>query len=190
MKNLVKILGLIVCVCFVISGCVLIQGVGVWAAITEIDNSILSVENENFEQESGIDLTVVKRGLWSMQSTFNNKMINTYYKALLDNQLVYSINMTQAEYAKQTKTANNISIIINNSYFQDFTEFENALMLVASTSTLSLLQDNVSNKNDAKKLFFDIFDKYEHRDISNIRNAQWFKDKNISITDNGIIINQ
>jgi hypothetical protein len=78
--------------------------------------------------------------------------------------------------------------IVINAQFQDFTEYEKAILIIASTSTLALLRDTNFNQNEVQNMFFRFIEGYDENDISNIVNAQWFKDKNITITNNGIII--
>jgi len=188
MKLFVKCLILTVLV-ITINNCALFSGGAVMQAINEIDASSLSSENEDFQQKAGIKLIVVKRGLWSMQSTFKNSMMNSYYKKLLDNSLVYSLDENQKEYVQQKTLDNVINITVNNQ-FQSYTEYEKAILLIASTSTLALLNDPNFNKKEIPNMFFKFIESYDAREIPGIVNAQWYKKKDISITDNGgIIIN-
>jgi len=184
-KNL-GIFGLMACV-FTINSCAILGGVAVLQAIGEIDRSALSIENENFQQEYGIELIVIKRGLWSMQSTFRNSMIQLYYRSLLDNRLVFSFNSDIKEFAQQVIIDDRINIVINGQ-FQDFTEYEKAILIIASTSTLALLRDTNFNQDKVQNMFFRFIERYDEKDIPNIVNAKWFKDKNITTTNNGIII--
>jgi hypothetical protein len=186
MKLLTQIFSLTICAIF-ITGCAIFGGAAVMAANNEINKSTLSVENENFQQEAGINLTIVKRGLWSMQSTYKNSMIELYYKSLLDNRLVYSVDNSKNEFAQQNHNNDAISIVINGQY-QDYTEFEKAILLIASTSTLALLRDSNFNKNGVPDMFFKFIGEYDPSEIPGIINAQWFKNKSITIIDDSIII--
>ena len=187
MKRIIQVL-LVTTITLVISSCVIISGGAVLKASSEINKSVLSAENEIFQQESGINLIVVKRGLWSMQNSYKNKMINTYFNSLLNNQLVYSINNDQEEYAKQSFSGNNINISIKISQNQNYTDYEKAILVIASTSTLALLRDTNYNKSNIPRMFFNFIQSYDDNDIPGITNTQWYKDKSISLTDNGIII--
>ena len=186
MKKVIGIFGSMACI-FTINSCVLLNGAAVMQASNEINRSVLSIENENFQQEYGIELIFVKRGLWSMQSTFKNSMIELYYRSLLDNRLVFSFDSAVREFAQQRIIDDEINIVINGQ-FQNFTEYEKAILIIASTSTLALLRDTNFNQNEVQNMFFRFIETYDKEDIPNIVNAQWFKDKNITIINNGVII--
>jgi hypothetical protein len=187
MKKFIRIPWLIGFI-LIINGCALFSGGTVLQAINEINASNLSVENENFQQKAGINLIVVKRGLWSMQSTYKNSMINLYYKSLLDNHLVFSVDDSKKEFA-QEKTIDNIINITINSQYQNYTAHEKAILLIASTSTLALLNDTNFNKKEVPNMFFKFIGDYAPEEIPGIINAQWFKNRKILITDDhGIII--
>jgi hypothetical protein len=187
MKKNIQFLWLIVFI-LVINGCLIYRGSAVLLANNEINSSVLSVENDNFQQKAGINLTVVKRGLWSMQSTYRNSMIEFYYKSLLDNRLVYLMDDDKKEFAQQRAIIDNTISIIINSQFQLYTEYEKAILLIASTSTLALLNDPNFNRNEVSNMFFKFIGEYDAKEIPGIINAQWFKNRNIVITDIGIII--
>lgn len=166
-------------------------GLKVLSAIGQINKSELSAENEIFQQETNIQLIVVKRGLWSMQNQYKNKMIQSYFNKLLNNQLMYSVDNTQNEFAKQIVTEN-IKIFINGNIFQNYTDFEKEVLLIASTSTLALIEDTKFNKKEIPNMFFKIIKEYDepsmNYDISGIINSQWYKEKKLILTDNGIIL--
>jgi len=170
-----------------INSCVLFSGGAVWKAMNEINASSLSSENEEFQQKAGINLTVVKRGLWSVQSTHKNTMITSYYKNLLDNNLVFSLVENQKEYAQQKTIENKIIITVNNQ-FQSYTAYEKAILLVVSTSSLALLNDPNFKRNEIPNMFFKFIEEYEAEGLPDIINSQWYKNKEILITDNGGII--
>jgi hypothetical protein len=176
---------------FIISGCAIFSGLVVWGANAEIGASALSNENKLFQQESGIDLTFVKRGLFSMKYTYENSMVELYYKSLLNNNLVYSVDDGKAEFAQQKITDDTVRIVINGQ-FQNYTGHEKAVLLVASTSALALLRDSNFNKNEIMNMFFKIiwdYDAtYDGNRMPNIKNTPWFKNENIMITDDSIII--
>jgi hypothetical protein len=152
MKKIIGAFGLMACI-FTINSCALLGGVAVMQAGSEINQSVLSVENEKFKQEYGIELVIVKRGLWSMQSTFKNSMIELYYRSLLDNRLVFSFDSIRKEFAQQRITGDMISITINGQ-FQDFSEYEKAILIIASTSTLALLRDTNFKQDEVPNMFF------------------------------------
>jgi hypothetical protein len=193
MNRFVQIKGLTVIIfvitgCILLSGCMALMGLQVWQANSEINRTVLSAENEVFQQETGINIASVKRGLWSMQSTFRNGMINSYFKSLMDNRLVFSVNGNQREFAQQDIRDNDeIGVSVNNQY-QNYSEYEKLIMLIASTSTLALRRDINFNQNEVPNMFFKFIKSYDERDIPGITKAQWYKDKNITVTDNGIII--
>jgi len=172
---------------FIINSCALFGGGAVLQAINEINASVLSAENENFQQKTGIELIVVKRGLWSAQSTYKNNMIKLYYKSLLDNNLVFSVDNSKKEFAQQKTIDNIINITINNQY-QNYTKYEKEILLITSTSVLALLNDSNFNKNEVPNMFFKIIGDYDPAEIPGIINAQWFKNKKILITDDHSII--
>ena len=84
MKRIFEILGVLLVVISV-NSCAVFRGGEVWRVNAEIERSVLSVENESFQQETEINLTIVKRGLWSMQSSFRNSAIDMYFRSLLNN---------------------------------------------------------------------------------------------------------
>jgi hypothetical protein len=172
---------------FTVNNCVIFSGGAVLKAANEINASVLSAENESFQKEAEINLTIVKRGLWSMQSTYKNSMIELYYKSLLDNRLVYSVDNSKNEFAQQNHNNDTIGIVINGQY-QDYTEFEKAILLIVSTSTLALLRDSNFNKNEVPNMFFKFIGEYNPSEILGIINAQWFKNKSITIIDDSIVI--
>jgi hypothetical protein len=186
MKKIIGIFGLMACV-LTINSCVLLRGAIVIQASSEINQSVLSIENENFQQEYGIELIVVKRGLWSMQSAFKNSMIELYYRSLLDNHLVFSFDSIKKEFAQQRIIGDMINIVINGQ-FQNFTEYEKAILIIVSASTLALLRDTNFKQDEVPDMFFRFIDKYDKKNIPNIISTQWFKDKNIMIIDDGVII--
>jgi hypothetical protein len=186
MKKYIGVFGLMACI-FTITSCALLGGAAVMQASSEINQSVLSVENENFQQEYGIELIIVKRGLWSMQSTFKNSMIELYYRSLLDNRLVFSFDSIRREFAQQRIIDDMISIVINGQ-FQNFTEYEKEILIIASTSTLALLRDTNFKQDEIPNMFFRFIDEYDKTDIPNIISAQWFRGKNIIIANDGIII--
>jgi len=178
---------ILIFIVLVINSCVIFNGVAVLHAINEINASVLSAENEKFQQDSGIDLTVVKRGLWSIQSTNKNSMIELYYKSLLDNNLVFSMDDSKTEFAQQKTVGNTICITINSQNLP-YTKHEKAILVIVSTSTLALLNDPNFNKNEIQNMFFKFIGEYDANEIPGIINAQWFKNKKILITDDGGII--
>jgi len=186
MKKFIQILWLIG-ILFIINSCVIFNAFSIMSVNKEINASVLSSENEDFQKKSGINLTYVKRGLWSMQSSYKNKMINFYFKSLMDNRLVFSLDENVKELAQQ-KTIDNTIIIVINNQFQYYTEYEKSILLVAATSTLALLSDENFNKNEVPNMFFNFINSYDTKEIPGIINAQWFKDRKILITNNSIII--
>jgi hypothetical protein len=186
MKNIVFVFSLIACALF-ISSCAML------GASKTIDKSSLSIENEKFQEEAGLNLIHVKRGLWSMQNTFKNKFIAHYFENLLDNRIEYSIDNSQEEFAKQIISDEKINISINTNIFQTYSGYEKAILLIASTSTLALFQDASYNKLQTKDMFYNFiysYSNYEPATVPKIIEANWYKQKSISLTDNGIIINQ
>lgn len=169
------------------NSCLLLNIGGMMQANSEIEKSVISAENEKFEREFDINLTHIKRGLWSAQDYSRNHAIDLYYKSLLNNHLVYSMDFSQIEFAQQAISDNNISIVINNQ-FENYTEYEKMVLLISSTSALALLHDASFKNNEIPKMFFNIIESYNDGKISGIINAQWYKSKNITFTDNGIII--
>jgi len=184
----IKSIFCIIAILLLINSCVIFRGGAVWAAIIQIDKSTLSTENTAFEQESGIELVVVKRGLWSIQNSFKIKSVKHYFLSLLDNSLTYLLNTNQNEYVKQT-IQNEKIIITTNNQFNNYSDYERAILLIASTSTLALISDTNFNQRDTQNMFFNFIHNYDLKEIPNIVNSQWYKNKNITITDDGIIIN-
>jgi hypothetical protein len=173
---------------FMIGGCAFFKGMAVIGINDEINNSQLSKENAEFERNTGVNLTVVKRGVWSMSSTYHNANIESYYNALISNDITFSVNENQKEFSRQTKNENKINITINGEY-KKYTEIEKSVMIIVSTSTLALLKNQNTDKIKVQTMFFNFIDQYKNGyDINGIINSQWFKDKKVSITDDGIII--
>ncbi|MCL2211994.1 MAG: hypothetical protein FWB95_08745 [Treponema sp.] len=170
-----------------INSCVIFNGAAVWAAASQINKTSLSTENANFEKESGIELVLVKRGLWSMQDFSKNKAIKNYFLSLLNNDLTYSLNNSQNEFVKQTIQDDKINIITNNK-FNNYSNYERAILLIVSTSTLALMTESNYNPNNVKNMFFKFITCYDTRELPNIVNAKWYKSKNIILTTDGIII--
>ena len=188
MERTLKIFGILVVV-ISINSCAALRGAEIWRINAEIERSVLSVENEAFQQETEINLTIVKRGLWSMQSSFQKNIIYMYFRSLLNNTLAYSLDTNQKEFARQIIQNDEISISINDQY-QNYSEFERAILLIASTSTLALLNDNNFNLNEAQSMFFRFIESYDPDSITGIVDAQWFRDRNVTVTGDGIIIGQ
>lgn len=157
-------------------------------AARQINQSSLSMENAKFEQESGIELVIVKRGLWSMQNTFKNKSIEQYFLCLLNNDLTYSLNKNQNEFIKQIIHDDKIHITTNNQFY-NYSNYEKAILLIVSTSTLALMTDTSYNQNNIQNMFFNFITNYDTSELPNIVNSQWYKNKNIRLTSNGILIN-
>jgi hypothetical protein len=153
--------------------------------------SVLSDENKLFQQESGISLTFVKRGLYSVNYEYQNSMIELYFGCLLNNYLVYVVDDSKAEFAQQRITEDTIWITINGQ-FQGYTYYEKCVLLVASTSALALLHDPDFNKNEIMNVFFNIIRDYnatnDGNGMPNILNAEWFKNRNFMLTDDSILI--
>jgi len=177
----------LVVVIFLLNSCAIFNGGKVLLAIKQIDQSSLSAENEIFERESGIQLVIVKRGLWSMQDNSKNKSIELYFLSLLNNDLVYSVNNNQNEFVTQIVQDNKIHIITNNQ-FNDFSDYEKAILLIVSTSTLALMTDTEYDQNNIKNMFFNFITSYDTEELPNIVKAQWYKNKNIILTSDGILV--
>jgi|GEM_PF-6103023 len=186
MKIFLQILSLLITV-LLINSCVLFNGLSVIVANKQINQSALSIENEIFEQEYGTELVFVKRGLWSMQDSFSNNSIKLYFINLLDNNLTYSLKNNQDEFVKQVNKDDKINIFVNNQ-FSNYSIYEKAILLIVSTSTLALMSDRSYNQKNVPNMFFNFIDSYDAKEIPNIINSQWYKSKNITITDDGIII--
>jgi hypothetical protein len=101
--------------------------------------------------------------------------------------LIFSVNEEQKEFAQQEIRDDGIKIFINNQY-RDYSEFERFVMLLASTSTLALLRDTNFKQNEIPNMFFKFVNAYDDGSMPGITNAEWFKTRNITVTDNGIII--
>ena len=187
MKNAIFIFCLLTAF-LLINGCAIFSGASVLAASNQIDRSELSADNAAFEQDTGIRLVVVKRGLWSMQNSFRNNTINKYFLSLLDNNLTYSFNNNQNELVRQIIHDEKINIIANNQ-FSFFSDYEKSILLIASTSTLALMSDAGYNQNNVPNMFFNFINSYDAADIPGIVNSQWYKNRNITITTDGILIN-
>ena len=123
-----------------------------------------------------------------MQNTFKNKSLEKYFISLLDNNLTYSLNNNQNEFVKQIIQGEKINIMTNNQFI-NYSNYERAILLIASTSTLALMSDTSYNQSNTKNMFFKFIESYDSRDFPNIANAQWYKNKNITITADGILIN-
>jgi len=188
MKRFIYFFFLVFCFLF-INGCLVFRVGEIMHVNNKIEKSSLSEENKIFEKESGIELIVVKRGLWSMHNYSKNKVIYSYYESLLNNTLIYLLNIDQKEFVQQSFINETIRIQFNNQ-FQEYTEYENAILLITATSALALLKDSSFNKNEISNKFFDFIKSYNENELKNIIEAQWYKNKNITITDNGIIIGQ
>jgi len=187
MRNIVLIPVMILFI-ITLNGCFISDTLSIMGAHKEIDKSKLSAENEIFEEKTGVDLTHVKRGLWSMHNEHHNKMINLYYKSLLNNRLVYCVDNTQSEIAKQISTDNGICIIVNNEFFQDYTQIEKEIFLIASTSALALSRDTEYDNNNVSNVFYKCNEDYTPGN-RNIINSQWFKERKVSVDGNGVVIN-
>jgi hypothetical protein len=106
----------------------------------------------------------------------------------MESRLVFSVNGNQREFAQQEIRDNEeIGISINNQ-FQDYSKYEKLILIIASTSTLALRRDANFKQNEVPDMFFKFIASYDDGDIPGIINAKWYKDKNITVTDNGIII--
>ena len=185
MKIFVRIILLAFCVS-TITGCTILNVFAMLGAGSTINKTVLSEENENFQEITGIELIHVKRGLWSMQNEHRNKMMKHYYESLLDNKIVYTVDNSQNEFAKQVVNDDVISISINSDFLQDFTQLEKAIMLIASTSTLALLKDVNYNKN-IEFIFFKCIEGYTPEN-KNITDSLWFRSRSVSISNDSVII--
>jgi len=187
MKGVTGFLCLLIAI-LLINSCAIFSGGAVWAASNQINQSSLSAENEQFEQDYGIKLVIIKRGLWSMQNTYKNKSMEQYFLNLLNNNLTYTLNNDQDEFVKQVVQDDNINIIVKNQ-FSNYSDYERAILLIASTSALALLSDTGYNQNNVSKMFFNFIESYDTSELPSIVNSQWYKNKRITIKGDGIFIN-
>jgi hypothetical protein len=170
-----------------VNGCAIIDGVSVLKANSEITKSELSSENESFEQESGINLTYVKRGLWSMQFDHRSRQIKAYFDGLMNNTVIFVFDPEQKEYARQKREGDTVFIIINRD-FTDFSNLEKAVMLTAAVSSLAVLNDAGTNKTDAVNMFFKCINGYYPDDIPAIINSGWYKAKGVTVSLDSVTI--
>ena len=171
------------------NSCILIDGIAVMAANGEIGRSVVSAENEDFQEKSGLNLVIIKRGLWSAQNTYWNKSIKKYYLNLLNNDLIFSLEQEQKEFALQVFQDDKTKIIINNQY-QNYTGIEREILIITSTSCFALFSDDNYDQKNIPNMFFRIINGYSRNEIQGIIKSQWYKDKNVTVTKDGIIINE
>ena len=186
MKYFFNIFGIIVCI-FTINSCAILHSVNLMKGESKIDESVLSIENENFQQEVGLDLKVLKRRLFSIENGYRNRMITFYFDSFLNNHLVLSFDNEKNEFVQQQTSNDRINIVFN-SQLQNYSEYEKEVLICVSIATLALLRDDNFNRNRFPKIFFDLIGVYERSKMPNIRNAEWFKKKNITIANDGITI--
>lgn len=176
---------MLITILFVISSCAALGGINVLAASSKINNTGMSEENRLFQQNSEINLTYTLRSLWSIQDSSKNKVIKLYFNSILENQLTYSINNDQKEIVSQTIVEDQINISVNITLFQNYTDLEKSLLLAVSTASLALLQDEKTNSEQIPNMFIKFIDDWRY---DGLVNTQWYKEKAITLTDNGIIL--
>ncbi|MCL2400984.1 MAG: hypothetical protein FWC91_14740 [Defluviitaleaceae bacterium] len=99
------------------------------------------------------------------------------------------MDINQKEFARQIVKNDGIIVIINGQH-QNYSEFERAILLIASTSTLALLSDSNFDLNEAQNMFFRFIESYDPNSITGIVSAQWFRNRNVTVTGDSILIGQ
>ena len=169
---------------FLFSNCVLFSGFSVLAAAGKINKATISEKNVQFQEESGINLVITMRALWSMQDSTRNKAVKNYFDKLLDNQITYHFDENQEITAQQTINDEMVNITVNG-IFQNYSDLEKGVLLSALTGALALINDTAYDERKIVVMFFKFFEEYN---LPEIEKSAWFTDKNVRVQKNGLAL--
>ena len=148
-----------------------------------------SPENTQFQKDAGVSLTFVKRGLYSIPKQYNDTGFESYYNKLTNNQIIFSLNETQTEFAVFLNEDENMQIKINPMFIKYKDGSKNAL-ITATAYAIGLLETGNTSLSVIEERFYNIISDYAKYgvDVSSIVKDEAFKDRKFKITNEGINI--
>jgi hypothetical protein len=98
-------------------------------------------ENSEYQKETGINLNFVKRGIFSMRPYPKNEVFENFFNKLMKNQVIFTVDAAQKEWALYESRDGCIYITTNDLYSKYNTSSKNAL-LTATVYAIGLSEIN------------------------------------------------
>jgi hypothetical protein len=165
-----------------------------------------SPENVEFQNITGIDLAIVKRGLYSIAHEYKDAASQEIYDKLLKNIVTLKVDENQSELVKyvsetslSTMPVNGTELVLEktnlfvtiNGYYKDFSDIEKCVLLVGILSTVGLMNSPEAQAPDAAYInrFYESINMYLESgyDVSGLVNDEFYRDKKVAVVDGGIM---
>jgi hypothetical protein len=144
-------------------------------------------ENKEFERETGVNLTFAKRGLSTIPKGYNDTGFDGFYSKLINNQIIFSIDANQNEFAVFMDEGENILVKIKPILSRYNPGSRNAL-LTATIYAIGLLKTANISQEVIEERFYEVISDYAKYgiDVSSIVNDDLFKEHKFRVINNGI----
>jgi hypothetical protein len=144
------------------------------------------LENTDFQKETGMSLTFVKRGLYSIPKSYKDEGYADFYNKLVNNEIIFSVDEAQNEWAL-FKNENGIIYITLNGLFKKYNQGSNNALLTSTVYIAGLIGIDMAPQIMETR-FYDVIADYKKYgvDVSLIVKDDLFKDKRFKIMNNGI----
>ena len=150
-------------------------------------SSPLPPENIEFQNKMGVNFTFIKRGIYSIPKEYNDIGFDDYYSRLVNNQILFSVNESQNEFAVFVDDGENILIKIN-PLLSKFSSGSKNVLLTATVYAIGLLKIGNTGLPVIEERFYKVISDYGNFgvDVSSILNDNMYKNHSFKITNKGI----
>ena len=145
-----------------------------------------SQENSDFQKETGVSLSFVKRGIYSLAPLDNVAEYNEFFKKLMRNEILFSVNEAQNDWAVFSEEAGIVYISVND-LFKRYDRGSNNALLTSTIWAIGHIRMGVQPEL-VEKRFYEIISDYQKYgvDVSKITSDELFTGKKFKIGNTGI----
>lgn len=146
-------------------------------------------ENVDFRNKTGINLTFVKRGVYSLYKSNGDNGFESFWNKLAKNEISFFMNEDQEQFAILHTENGQLAMTINNLYFKYDMGSNNALMTAALYS-IGLIQTGGTDTGTIEERFYNtpmLYSKSGY-DVSALINDDLFTQKKFKITEDAILV--
>ena len=143
-------------------------------------------ENKDFQKETGMSLTFAKRGLYSLPRPQDDEGFQRFYNKFIDNEIIFSVNGAQSEWATFVEKDGLIFISVND-LFKRYNQSSNNALLTSTIYAIGLIKIGEAPANIEAR-FYKIISDYQNYgvNVSMIINDVLFKEGKFKVVNNGI----
>jgi len=143
-------------------------------------------ENIDFQVKTGINLTFVKRGVYSIYKSYNDNGYGDYFDKLVKNGIVFSVDESQKEWVLFTTSDETIYISVNGLY-EKYSQSSRNVLMTATVYAIGLIRLDVSSEIIEPR-FYEIISNYGNYglDVSSLLNDDTYVNKKFKVGSNGI----